>query len=847
MPSPRKKVDPAALLASVITDPDKAAAAAATVTDQRPNETKGEFVRRMRQEQGLTLKQLATAASISFATATKAETAPDSIKNLNDWMRIAEALKLPRQILTNLHGQPQDAWKELPQAVAVAATAPPAHEGERRGDYLLRMRKVKGLSQGDLAKATHGSKTGRVASMANIVNAEGHHIALANDAELWRTLALALGLPETALLDVPFDADPVARADEKPRPGETRTAYLERLLELRDVDVEALAEETLILDEDDVKQAVWEPWKLLYADNKIWEALAAGLDVMVEDILSTPVHPPAEPWAAPLTDEEIERMKTSGADTGEAPPAAPDDDVLLPYSALRRSALNPRKTFDEDALRELADSIAANGLLQNLVVRLMPDGTATIVAGERRFRAIGILVDEGRWDPAAPLIRARRMALDDAGHLAMALLENLQRQDVNAMEEADAMAQLQALDPTTWRTGHIAASIGCSPRHVQQRLALVNKLHPKAQDLLRQGKLTFATARVLCTTTLDQQKDLLDKMRSRGDGHAMATAAGLRAELTQNMRPASRAIFDVDAYDAEVPEDKRSVTLDNGHRYLPDKEMFDTWQKKAAKAKAAAYLEEGWQFAKVVDYFTSYEYLPDRSDDKSIAGIAIEINWQGIATEHVGLVLKPTVFTEEERAEQIAQREAEQAKREAMVVERRAFKAALADCLRQHPVDAALLLILHMGRSGDHDSNLFEGSYYSGSYLPAALFDGPAAPLRAAKANQKTSTSNGLTRAQFPGKAAMATAVTALMDDPETDALAAVVEALAQSVNISDYHGVHPAWIVYARRRKIPVPPDLDGQLDLEDAVNAEGDEGEDEGYDDPNNWRPAGLDDEDE
>lgn len=828
MASPRKKVDAATLLASAIPDPEKAAAAAATVTDQRENETKGEFVRRMRQEQGLTLKQFATAADISFATATKAETTPDAIKNLNDWIRIAEALKLPRMIFTNVESVPPDAWKDLPQAAAVATAAPPAHPGERRSAYLARMRQVMDLSQAELAKATHG-KGGRIVSMANIVNAEGNHIGLANDEELWRTLALALGLPERALLDVPFDID--GAIEDKPRPGETRSAYLHRLMDLRDTDVERLAE-TLILDEADVRQAVEEPWKLLYADTTIWNALAAALDVTAEDILSAPLHPVDAPWTQPLSDEDVARGKAFLEATADNAGDAGDDEVRLPYSALRRSALNPRKTFDDDALRELADSIAVNGLLQNLVVRMMPDGTATIVAGERRFRAIGILVDEGRWDPDAPLIRARRMQLDDAGHLAMALLENLQRQDVNAMEEADAMAQLQALDPETWRTGQIAASIGCSKRHVQQRLALVNKLHPKAQDLLRQGKLTFNQARVLCTTTLEQQKDLLDKMRTRGEAHGMATAAGLRAELTQNMRPASRAIFDVDAYDAAVPEDKRSITLDNGQRYLPDKALFDTWQRKAAEAKAAAYLEQGWQFAKVVDYFTSYDYLPDLSQDKAIAGIVIEINWQGIVSERIGLVPKPSSLTPEEMAERAAEQEAEKAKREAMIAERRAFKAALGHCLRQNPADAALMMVINMARCDDHDGHLFEGTYYTGSFVPADIFEGRSAPLRAADDLVKKSTSNtGRQRARFDSKSKMAMAIQALMADLETDAPAAAVEALAQAINIPDYQNVHPAWIAYARHRKVPVPPHLDGQMDLEDAVNA--DDGDDDDDDD--------------
>jgi ParB/RepB/Spo0J family partition protein len=180
--------------------------------------------------------------------------------------------------------------------------------------------------------------------------------------------------------------------------------------------------------------------------------------------------------------------------------------AMLSYESISTSSLNPRKTFDPGELDELADSIAVNGLLQNLVVRDGPDGRFILVAGERRFRAIGQLHAEGRWDGPIPCLV---IEADDASHLALALLENLHRQDVAPLEEADAFAQLQALDPATWTAQAIATRIGRTSRYVYQRLSMAKDLCEDAKTLLAAGMLHVEGARLLAAQPLDVQEQII--------------------------------------------------------------------------------------------------------------------------------------------------------------------------------------------------------------------------------------------------------------------------------------------------------------------------------------------------
>ena len=147
--------------------------------------------------------------------------------------------------------------------------------------------------------------------------------------------------------------------------------------------------------------------------------------------------------------------------------------INIPIGAIQPSPRNPRKTFDEADLKELADNIKQQGLLQPITVRPMLDGCYEIVCGERRYRAWCLLVkDGGQVSVEIPSI-VREMT-DEQAFDAM-ITENLQRKDVDPMEEAFAFAQLVAMGKTI---EEIALRFGKSKRFIADRIRL-DKLIPE--------------------------------------------------------------------------------------------------------------------------------------------------------------------------------------------------------------------------------------------------------------------------------------------------------------------------------------------------------------------------------
>lgn len=171
--------------------------------------------------------------------------------------------------------------------------------------------------------------------------------------------------------------------------------------------------------------------------------------------------------------------------------------ALIPHALIQPDLLNPRRAFDDEALDALAASIAADGLLQNLVVRpaapLEGFGQPMhrLVSGERRWRAINRLILAGEWPADRPL-PCQIKAVDDAGHAVLAILENLQRVDLNPLEEARGFKRL--VDDFGFKTVEIARRINGSQRLVQQRLQLL-ELPDAYQQQMADGRLSVDQAR----------------------------------------------------------------------------------------------------------------------------------------------------------------------------------------------------------------------------------------------------------------------------------------------------------------------------------------------------------------
>ena len=161
----------------------------------------------------------------------------------------------------------------------------------------------------------------------------------------------------------------------------------------------------------------------------------------------------------------------------------------VPVELLHPNPNNPRKHFAEEDLESLAKSLKDKGLLQPLVVRPRADGSFEIVAGERRWRAS----QRAGIHELPVLIRE----LDDRETLEIALIENIQRSDLNALEEARAYRQL--MDQYNYTQQQLADSIGKSRSHIANTMRLLS-LPEAIQIQIENGKLTAGHARALVAT-----------------------------------------------------------------------------------------------------------------------------------------------------------------------------------------------------------------------------------------------------------------------------------------------------------------------------------------------------------
>ncbi|GAE26209.1 chromosome (plasmid) partitioning protein ParB [Halalkalibacter wakoensis JCM 9140] len=169
----------------------------------------------------------------------------------------------------------------------------------------------------------------------------------------------------------------------------------------------------------------------------------------------------------------------------------------IAISQLRANPYQPRKTFTEEAISELADSIAEHGILQPIVARKSIKGYE-IVVGERRFRAA-----QKAGVKEVPVIVKE---LDEQKMMELALIENLQREDLNPIEEATAYAKL--MDHLSITQEKLAVRLGKSRPHIANHLRLLN-LPRMVQEFISDGKLSMGHGRALLGLKEKQKLSLL--------------------------------------------------------------------------------------------------------------------------------------------------------------------------------------------------------------------------------------------------------------------------------------------------------------------------------------------------
>jgi ParB family chromosome partitioning protein len=229
--------------------------------------------------------------------------------------------------------------------------------------------------------------------------------------------------------------------------------------------------------------------------------LGRGLDALLGDISSTP--------------EKHHALET------------------LPIEYLQRGKYQPRKDIDPEKLQDLANSIKAQGIIQPIVVRIIAHERYEIVAGERRWRAAQLA---GLTN--VPVVIKE---VDDHTAMAMALIENIQREDLNPLEEADALKRL--LDEFAMTHQQIADVIGKSRTTVTNLLRLID-LQVEVKTLLINKQLEMGHARALLA--LEGTKQIEAARKTVKDGLTVRATERLIKDLQQDPKPAKIKVVDHD-------------------------------------------------------------------------------------------------------------------------------------------------------------------------------------------------------------------------------------------------------------------------------------------------------------
>ena len=189
----------------------------------------------------------------------------------------------------------------------------------------------------------------------------------------------------------------------------------------------------------------------------------------------------------------------------DAKPASDGGLKQIPVEFLQRGEYQPRRDFNSESLQELADSIVNQGLIQPIVVREIAQNKYEIIAGERRWRATQL----AGLDTVPAIVRE----ISDQAAIAMALIENIQREDLNPIEESQALIRLQ--DEFNLTQQQVAEAVGKSRSAVTNLMRLAT-LQPVVQQQLERGDIELGHAK--CLLALEGETQIIAARRVASDG-----------------------------------------------------------------------------------------------------------------------------------------------------------------------------------------------------------------------------------------------------------------------------------------------------------------------------------------
>lgn len=309
---------------------------------------------------------------------------------------------------------------------------------------------------------------------------------------------------------------------------------------------------------------------------------------------------------------------------------------MIPLKNLRPTSGNPRKRFDEDAIAGLAQSIKTDGLLQNLVAArpLGRKRNYPIISGERRYRALSLLVEQGDLPKDVTVPVEVREDLSDDEILRIAAIENIQREDLTPLEEAQAIATLvgngDGMD-------EIAAQTGLSASTIKRRLVLLS-LSDTVKAAHSEGQINLAQAEALSLGSHEEQDGILEDIV---DGWC-PTPSEIRDYLIDDAPSVAMAIFPQEEYIGSLTTD---LFGEDETTYFDDADQFFDLQKAAAEQLVAEFEREHDWVELVEGGFSSLQYR--EVDENESGGVVVQLCPSGKVEIHEGLVredIDPSVF-----------------------------------------------------------------------------------------------------------------------------------------------------------------------------------------------------------
>ncbi|WP_431857782.1 ParB/RepB/Spo0J family partition protein [Azospirillum sp.] len=321
---------------------------------------------------------------------------------------------------------------------------------------------------------------------------------------------------------------------------------------------------------------------------------------------------------------------------------------LVPLSQLLPPTANPRRRIAPAAIEGLASSIRTDGVLQNLVVTCLKGDRFRVVTGERRYRALKLLESRGEVasDHRVPVEVRHGLKPVDAQRIA--LVENVQRGALDAIDEADGIAALLQKGATL---DDVVAQTGLSTTTVKRRLALAG-LCAEAKRAVRDGTIGLGIAEALTLGTHEQQRRILADI----DSGAWIEADDVRARLIEEKPSVAMAVFPLARYGGTFTAD---LFAEAEATYFDDADQFHALQRQAVELMAASRAASA-AFVDVFDTHRAPWWHYRAAQEGESGGVVINLTPSGRVEVRERLVrheVQPTVMVETRESPLAVQRE----------------------------------------------------------------------------------------------------------------------------------------------------------------------------------------------